>query len=391
MQLTPVQKLSISIGAALVVLGGFGAASYYYASRLVAADRAVERANTNMAAAFHVVVSRQEGEHLAKAYVVRPDSVTRALLQAAQARVEDALDALHRGTEDNPRQFARVHALAEGAAQNFETFRSTVLIRDHVGADSARRVLTGERSANAADSLMKIVNEIREDELRVLGERTRLQNAHSATAQRVILVGMVLAFLLAGVALQPVRAHIASRLTSRIVHEHVTGAGVLTEADRARASATRQLQALHRLVADLSGAADRGVRAKALVMAAEPLNTVLVALIAPSDDGALRVLAASPSTLDGVGPDLERPVTELLRTGKATMAESRPERDRAWGDLPALDACGASGAVLFSPLTKDEQTTGVLVVAHTGNRVFPDDELIFAATLGRLGGAALAA
>ncbi|MBI2408388.1 MAG: CHASE3 domain-containing protein [Gemmatimonadetes bacterium] len=232
MQLTPVQKYSISIGAALVVLGGFGAASYFYSSRLVAAERAVERANTNMTAAFRIVVSRQLGERLAKAYVVRPDSVTRGLLQTTQGAVEDALDTLRRGTEDNPRQFARVHALAEGAAQNFETFRSTVLVRDRAGADSARRILAAEVSTKAVDSLMNIVEAIREEELRVLGERTRLQAANSASAQRVILVGMVLAFLLAGVALQPVRAQVASRLTSRIVEEHLTGAAGDAPVDR---------------------------------------------------------------------------------------------------------------------------------------------------------------
>ena len=102
MQLAPLQKLSASMGAALVVVGLFAAGSYYYASRLVAADDAVGRANANMSAAFGIVVGTQDGERATKAYVVRADTVTRRLLRDAQSSVEDALDVLGRASEDNP-------------------------------------------------------------------------------------------------------------------------------------------------------------------------------------------------------------------------------------------------------------------------------------------------
>lgn len=229
MPLTPVQKLAMSVGASLVVLGGFGAASFYFASRLATADRAVERANANMSSAFRIVVARQEGEHITKAYVVRPDSQTHHALKGVQTQVEDALDAMRRGTEDNPRQYQRVQALAEGAARNFEVFRTTVRLRDRVGADSARKFLTAETTVRAADSLMSIVEQIREEELRVLGEQTLLQSAHSASAQRLILIGMVLAFLAAGLVLQPMRQAVAHRITTHIVREHASGGGEISD------------------------------------------------------------------------------------------------------------------------------------------------------------------
>ncbi len=389
MQLTPVQKLAITVGAALLILGLFGAASYYYAARLVAADRIVERANANMAAAFRMVVARQEGERQAKAYVVRPDSTTRAMLQTTQAQVEDALEVMRRGTEDNPRQFQRVRALASGAAQQFDAFRTAVLLRDRAGANAARRFLSSEPSANVADSLMSLVMQIREEELRVLGEQTRLQNVHGTSVLRIILVAMAFTFLLAGVALQPVRVPIATRLTSHIIRAHGSGSEETSDAGHVPASAASQLQALHQLATALSDATGAAEAARAIVRSSAPLDAALVAVVMPGSDGAPTAIASSNAAFNGAVPDLARPVSECLRTGEPALAASRAEREERWGSLDALDACGATGAVLFSPLTRDGAAIGVLVIAHAGVRPFADDDLIFASMLGRFGGPAV--
>ena len=391
MPLTPVQKFAITIGAALAVLGLFGAASYYYASHLVAADRIVQRANANMAAALRVVVARADGERLAKAYIVRPDSATRRLLQGAQVQVEDALDVMRRGTEDNPREFERVRALASGAAQQFDAFRAAMLLRDRASADSARRALSSEPSAQVADSLMALVTQIREEELRVLGEQTRLQNAHSTSVQRVILAAMVLAFLLAGVALQPMRAHVATRLTTHIVRQHASGTGEPPADEAASARADLYLPALQRLSADLATASDPGSVAQALVRAAGPLQPAVVAVLrSAADGGAPLPLAASPPNFSGVLDELTAPVAAVVRTGEATVVASREARERQWGAQAALDSCGARGAVLLSPLVREGSTLGVLLIAHAAEHRFDEDELQFAATLGRFGGSAMA-
>jgi len=398
MPLAPLQKLSVTVGASLLVLGFSGAVAYYYSSRLVASDRAVERANANMSAAFSVVIGRQDAERATKAYVVRRDNAARAALQDAQARVEDAFDLIALGTDDNPRQRQLLVELGQRAAASFEAFRTTVLIRDRVDADSARRFLSGDLPASATDSLMKIVGQMRDEELRVLAERTRLQSARGADAQHLILAGMVLAFLLAGAALQPMRAGVATRLSSQIVRAHVAnahGANAPELADDAgarAAGAVAQLQAMHRLVAALASAQDVAAGATALVAAAAPaLHAALAAVIVPDGAGGFTVLAASHPAFDRVANDLASPVAEVLRTGKTGMAESRAERERRWGSLAAFDAGAARGAVLFVPMTRDGGTTGVLLAALAADHVFGDDELLFAATLGRLGGPAVAA
>lgn len=395
MQLSPLQKLSITVGAVLVLLGVVGGMSFLFASRLIAADRAVERVNENLSSAFRVVMERQEGERAAKAYVVRPDSVSRAALQRAQAEVEVALDIISRGTEDNPRQRDLLRQLASGAAASFEAFRTTVLIRDRQGPDSARRFLGSDLSASVSDSLMTLVARMRADELRVLAEQTRQRTAHGANAQRLILVGMMLAFVLAGLALQPLRQAVATRMTTHIAREEITGAVVIATAARSHAAVTAgRLLAVHRVVVAVADARDAAAGARAITESAvSNFRAALTAVIAPDGAGGFTVLAASDAAFAEVSPGLAGVVARTLRTGEATMAESGEARGTRWGSAGAfdtLDACGAPGAVLFAPMTWAATTVGVLVIAHATDHLFDDDELTFAATLGRLGGPVVA-
>lgn len=388
MRLAPLQKLAITVGTVLVVLGVIAGVSYFYATRRAAADLVVERHNANLSAAFRMVMARQDGERATKAYVVRPDSVSRAALYAAQAQVEEALDVLSRGTDDNPRQRNVLGLLASGAAASFESFRGTVLIRDRVGADSARRFLANDLSATVSDSLMKVASQMRDEELRVLAEQTRQQAAHGANAQRLILFGMVLTFLLAGLALQPMRLAVATRMTSHFAREQIADAEELAETAQIHAAvAAAHLMALHRVVAALAAARDAASGARAIAdAAAATLGATLAAVIVPDGAGGPAVFAVSGSSIVGVSPALARPVAEILRTGEAAMAESRVERERRWGTIDEFDECGARGSTLFAPMASGDTVTGVLVIGHADDHVFGDDELTFITTLGRLGG-----
>lgn len=392
MQLAPLQKLSITAGLALAALGVVVGVSYYYASRRATADLIVERANANLSAAFRVVTARQDGERAAKAYVVRPDSVARAALQGAQSQVEEALDVMARGTEDNPRQRGLLTHLAQGAAASFETFRATVLIRDRAGADSARRFLSGEPSTAVSDSLMKIVSLMRDEELRVLAEQTRQQTLFGATAQRLILIGMVFTLLLAGLALQPMRETVSARITSHLARDQISDAEELAETARINAVvAAAQLMALHRVVAALSQVRDAATGTRVIAdTAVATLGGTLAVVIVPDRAGGLTVLASSGGSLVGVSPALARPSAEVLQTGEAAMWESRDEREQRWGAIADLDEGGARGSALLAPMVYGDTVTGVLVIGHADDHVFGDDELTFTTTLGRLGGQVVA-
>ncbi len=381
MRWTPIQKLAVTGGAALLLLALSGALSYYYASRLLENDRAVGQANQNMGAAFRIVIATESAERATKAYVVRGDSTARSTLQAAQSLVEDAIDELGRSTEDNPHQRELLNRLSPVVAASFTEFRTTVAIRDHASADSARRFFSREIAAHEADSLVKIVGLMRDEELRVLAERARTQSTTGATARRVILLGTVLAFLLAMVALQPMRDAVAARLTLHLTPSDVAAASDVAE----------HLQALHRLVAALAAVHEPADGAHALVDAgASSFRATLAAVIVPNGAGGFSVLHATDTAFSTVSADLAAAVAETLRKGTLVTAASRAARERQFGTLAGLDSCGASGAVCFVPLSRDAVPTGVLLLAFVGDRTLDGDELSLAATLGRLGAAAVA-
>ncbi len=214
MRWTPLQRLSITSGAALTLLGLGGVVSFYYATRLTNSERLVARTNRNMAAASRIIVGTQDGQRATKAYVVRGDSLALGVLQMAQATVEDAIDAMDEASEDNPLERRLLESLAPQVAASFTEFRTTVAIRDHQGADSARKFLERGTPPLEIDSLRKIVDLMRDEELRVLAEHARHQSSTGTTTLRIILLGTALTFLLAGLALQPMRSGAAARLTS---------------------------------------------------------------------------------------------------------------------------------------------------------------------------------
>ena len=386
MSWTPLQKLSITSGAALVLLGLSGAVSYYYASRLVAADGAVRQTNQNMETAFRIVVSTRDAERATKAYVVRPDSVSRRALADAQSSVEDAIDAMGLATEDNPRQRQFLERLVPEVAASFAEFRRTMTIRDHAGADSARRYLMRESPAHEADSSLKIVNAMRDEELRVLAERTRLRNTTGATTLRVILLGTALTFLLAGFALQPMRSDVAARLSSSIAQATAEG----QTRDEGRSATGLRLAALQKTIAAVAAARDPHAAARALVEAgAGPFAARLSAVVAPNGAGGFSVMHASLPAFSEVGPELANIVAGILRTGAPVAATSRAEREGQCGPLAVLDSLGAPGAVLLLPLRRDAVVDGVLMLAFAEDREFSEVEMAFGVTLGLLGGPAV--
>lgn len=374
-----------------MLLGLSGGVSYYYASRLMAADSAVRQTNENITTAFQIVVSTQDAERATKAYVVRGDSSARVSLQQAQSSVEDAIDAMNQVSEDNPRQRQLLERLVPQVAASFSEFRTTLAIRDHAGADSARRYLMRESPPHETDSLRKIVGEMRNEELRVLAERTRHRNTTGATALRIILLGTALTFLLAGLALQPMRADVHARLTSSIWRSRVKATADNELADGVSPGAEERLKALQWVVAALAAAPDSTGGARALVDAgAGAFAVALAATIVPNGAGGFSVLHASLPALDRVPPDLARVVADALRTGAPVVAPSRAERERQCGTLAVLDSLDAPGALLVVPLRRDTIVNGVLLLAFAGDHEFGTDELAFAETLGLLGGPAVA-
>ena len=223
MAFTPVQKLSITTGAAMVLLSAVGVVSYLSTTQMVEAQETVAHTNVVIARLDRVLVRSTAAENAVRDYVERGDTAMLATIDAAQGDVEYALDSLRAGTEDHPEQRRNVDQLGPIVGAMFHDVRDLVFMRKKFGHDSAAKSMRG---ATGRPSPTRLIAEMRDEEVRVLGERSRVMTESGKASRIFIVIGSLFSFVLALVALQPLRSSVERRLT-----QHLSGATVAIEDD----------------------------------------------------------------------------------------------------------------------------------------------------------------
>jgi CHASE3 domain sensor protein len=218
---TPVQKLSITSGAAMTLLGAVGIVAYLSTSQLVDAQQAAAHTNETINRLDRVLVQTIAAENAARAYVISGDASARALVDSAQSDVESALDSLQVATEDHPDQRRFLDSLGPVVGAEFRDIRQAILVRLKVSRDSATKLLRAG-PITRRQGPARILADMRDEEVRVLGERTRVVAATGKASRTFIIAGSIFAFLLALVALQPLRESVGRRLTERLTQSAVT-------------------------------------------------------------------------------------------------------------------------------------------------------------------------
>lgn len=213
MAFTPVQKLSITSGAAMVLLSAVGLVSYLSTMQMVDAQNAAAHTNEVIARLDRVLLRTMAAEAAARKYLATGDTASVHLLDAAQGDVEYALDSLRADTEDHPEQRRHLDSLGPIVGTLLHDARQVMLVRTKPGRDSAARV---ERDGPARPTPTRLLAEMRNEEVRVLGEKTRLMTASGKTSRMLVIFGSLFAFVLALIALQPLRSSVERRLTQRL-------------------------------------------------------------------------------------------------------------------------------------------------------------------------------
>ena len=398
MRFTWVQKLSIGTGAALGLLALMGFVSYVSIHQMIGGQQAVAATNANISRLDAVVGRTVDAENAQRGYVSTGDDEYLEPLNSAFSDVEDAIQSLNKATEDNPDQRRNLDKLGLMVSRRFKEINAVIAARKRLGADSAAKLLKAQKAVRGRDGIGPLAGTMREVEFRVLGERTRAMNATGTNALRVILGGSVFALVLALFALQPLRPSVERRLTQRLSQVFVAPLPELqlTMTEEARHAGDRLVR-LQQVIAALNGPATRSDVAQALLTRGAPPLVASLGLVVAADHAALTVLRALgdvvPRLAVGsvVPSNLAAPFTEALRTREPVVIESRAERSGRFPALARFSESGTSdGAFVAVPLVEDESGYGVLLLAFSDNRVFSDDERAYLATLGRLGGQALA-
>ena len=398
MQFTWVQKLSIGTGAALGLLALMGFVSYVSIHQMIGGQQAVAATNTNISRLDVVVARTVDAENAQRGFVTTADEQYLEPLNAAFSDVEDAIQGLMKATEDDPDQRHNLDKLAPMVSKRFKEINAVIAMRKRAGLDSAVAALKGQSAVRGRDGIGPIATKMRDEELRVLGERTRAMTTTGSTALRVILGGSIFAFILALFALQPLRPSVERRLTQRLSQVLVAPLPELqlTMTEAARHAGDRLVR-LQQVIAALNGPATKADVAQALLTRGAPPLVASLGLVAVGDTSSLTVLRALGDVVphlavgSTVPSNLVAPLAESLRTREPVVIESRAERSARFPSLARFSETGTSdGAFVAVPLVEDDNSYGALLLAFADNRVFSDDERAYLATLGRLGGQAIA-
>ena len=218
MAFTPVQKLSITSGAALALLAAVGLVSYLSTMQMVDAQRAAAVTNQNIARLDRVLVRTLVAENAVKGYVVQDDRAALSLIDAAQGDVEYALDSLRVASEDHPEQRRNLDQLGPIIGAHLRDVRRLILVRNKLGRDSAAKALSREP---ARQSPARLLAEMRSEEIRVLGEKSRVMVESGKASRTFIVAGSIFSLVLAALALQPLRPSVERRLTQRLSQQMI--------------------------------------------------------------------------------------------------------------------------------------------------------------------------
>ena len=392
---TPVQKLSVGAGAALLVLSLFGIAAFMSVDRLAKQEAAVADANAAITTIDQLLTANAEAERAGSEFILTGASDALEGFTAARSRIEDALDAIRRRSEDRPRQRTALDSLGPMIGERLSTLNAGITIRQRDGAAKAAEFDRKNPARVLRGGVLPLIQRMREEESRVLGDRTRVQQQHGRTASFVILLASILAFLLAALAFQPLRPTTAARLTRRLTTP--SGLEMIPElGESARDSGrtagdrlTRLQQVIHAMTTSDSAEA----AADALVTRGLGGLATAAVLVARLDGGAWHVVArrSTRATVgSALGPDLAKPFEDAARTREPVVVENRAERDRLYPELPSMGGA-AELAFITVPVVVNHRAFGGIMLAFDSPHVFGDDERSYLATLGRLAGQSFAA
>ena len=398
MGFTPVQKLSIGTGAALGLLALVGLISYLSITQLIGGERAVADTNANIARLDRVITRTVDAENSQRGFVTTGDERYIDPINAAQSDVEFALDTLRAATEDNPEQRRNLEKLSPLVANRFREIRAAIAIRQRFGLDTAAKLLRAEKQMR--DGAGVLASQMRDQELRVLGERTRVMTESGSTALNFILASSLIALGLAFIALQPLRPSVARRLTQRLSQMMMPPIPELqlTISEEARHAGDRLVR-LQQVILALNGRGVTGldVATVLLTRGAQPLVASLGFIARRDPAGQYVIVRSLGDVVTHLAPDevvpsnLASPLIAAEQSQEPVVIESRAERAGRFPELGRFSASGTSdGAFVAIPLVSNGAAHGVLVLAFADNRLFSDDERAYLATLGRIGGQSLA-
>jgi CHASE3 domain sensor protein len=193
----------MSARTALVVIAVFGAVAFASVSRLSTQQAAVVDANSAISQIDELLAASSDAEREGTQYMMTGVKDALDAFDQARGHAEDALDVLRSRAEDRPRERSALDSLGPVIGQRFTTLAEGIATRQRKGTEAAVAFAKSDAQRVTRGGLLPLLQRMRQEELVLLAEKTRLMVQNGRISKAVILGGSVFAFLLAAVAFAP--------------------------------------------------------------------------------------------------------------------------------------------------------------------------------------------
>jgi CHASE3 domain sensor protein len=200
-------RFRVSVGgtAVLLVLALFGAVAFASVSRLSKQQAAIGDTNAGISSVQNLLVATYEAERSTGDYIQNRSAASLDGFVDARGRIEDALDELRRRAEDRPRQRAVLDTLGQLIGARVGVMDDAISVRKRQAQPTALQVAHVDSSRETRGGVLPLIQRMRDEELVMLAERTRLISREGEMSRMIVLGGSIVAFLVAAVVLVPVR------------------------------------------------------------------------------------------------------------------------------------------------------------------------------------------
>jgi methyl-accepting chemotaxis protein len=188
-------KIGSGFGLALAILIVIGAVSYSSTAKFM--DSAGWVAHTyeildNVAGFLSAMKDAETGQ---RGYVITGQDRYLEPYRNAAAAAGQNLENLRRLTADNPVQQRRLDALAPLVASKFAELQETIALRRDKGFEAAAKMVLTDRGKEAMDQIRQLSGEMKEEENRLLKERTQEEKERAQGTKSTIIFGSLIALI----------------------------------------------------------------------------------------------------------------------------------------------------------------------------------------------------
>jgi methyl-accepting chemotaxis protein len=331
-------KISVGFGIALGIFVIVGAVAYRSVTQQTEAADWVAHTREVQTVLADLLTNLQDAETGQRGYVITGVDSYLAPYTEGTARAEDNRKRLAQLVSDNPRQQARADALAPLIADKFAELQDTINLRRTGDFAAAQKIVLTDRGKKTMDAFRNVLQEMNSAEDDLLKTRAESAQVDARDAKLTIVLGTLLALVVAGFAGLMITRNIAGPLAN------LTGVAELIT------------------VGNLSSAVTVGERSDEVGMLArafERMTRSLRAMAGAAEQiaaGDLRTSLEPQSPEDVLGNAFVR-MTANLRRQIGGMAEGATVLGSAASEIVASTAQLAAGATESAAAVSETTTT----------------------------------